>query len=253
MTSGNDERAILRLLRRLGAGQAVAVDGHESAGAGDAAKAGVARGLCQLREGRLALTPEGKALLRRSLSGGEGFAAQHQERRRMTTDAGPAMVNDRESPLAWLRSRRGPDGKPLIDPAQFTAGERLRSDFTRGQIGPRITANWGAAVANGRRTGGAGGMADLTDAALAARIRVDRALAAVGPDFAGMLLDFCCFLKGIEEIERERQWPARSAKLVLRLGLSALARHYGIENQAAGPDSGRLRHWGADDYRPEIG
>jgi hypothetical protein len=116
---------------------------------------------------------------------------------------------------------------------------------------PRVTANWTASVAAGRRDG-AGGMAELTEAAIGARRRVEMALAAVGPEFAGILVDFCCFLKGLEEIERERTWPARSAKLVLRLGLSALARHYGLATSARGEGRGRIVHWGAEDYRPSL-
>jgi hypothetical protein len=141
----------------------------------------------------------------------------------------------------------------MVDPAEFAAGERLRSDYSRGQIMPWVTANWSAAVAAGRRDGGAGGMAELTTSAIAARQRVDRALIAVGPDFAGVLVDFCCFLKGIEEIERDRQWPVRSAKLVIRLALAALARHYGLASEARGnARATRLRHWGGEGYRPTI-
>jgi hypothetical protein len=93
----------------------------------------------------------------------------------------------------------------------------------------------------------------MTDAIVAARQRVDQALGAAGPDFAGILLDFCCFLKGIEEIERERSWPARSAKLVLRLALASLARHYALVETARGSAaSGRITHWGAENYRPAI-
>lgn len=163
------------------------------------------------------------------------------------------LVNADESPLSWLRRRTGADGRPMIDAASFAAGERLRSDYTRGQMMPRVTANWDAAVAAGRRDGGGSGIADLTDAALGARRRVERALHAVGPELGGLLVDFCCFLKGLEAIERERRWPARSAKVALTMGLSALARHYGLAAGASGRSHAHaILHWGADDYRPTI-
>ena len=162
-------------------------------------------------------------------------------------------LNEDESPLSRFRRIKGRDGRPLIGAAEFAAGERLRAEFTRGQMMPRVTANWSPSVTLRRRGDGGGGMAEMTDAIVAARQRVNRALEAVGPDFSGLLLDFCCFLKGIEEIERERSWPSRSAKLVLRLALASLARHYGLVETARGSNAGgRITHWGAEDYRPAI-
>ncbi len=189
---------------------------------------------------RYRLSEAGRAMVRRMLVGGDAHAAQHQTRaRRQIESDGVRMsvtVDLGESPLAWLRARKGRDGAPLIDDAAFAAGEKLRSDFTRGQMMPGISANWSAAGGAGRGGGHAGGIAEITDAALSARLRVERALDALGPELSGVVIDFCCFLKGIDQIEGERAWPKRSAKLVLRLGLAALARHYGLGNEARGPD-----------------
>ena len=66
-----------------------------------------------------------------------------------------------------------------------------------------------------------------------------------------MLIDVCCHLKGLEEAERAAGWPQRSAKIVLQLALTSLARHYGLETAPhAGGKSGVVRHWGSGDYRP---
>lgn len=186
----------------------------------------------------------------RHAPGVDPFLAQHAPLTLRETLAphgrGTVLVNDAESPLAWLARRKGRDGQALIAPAEFLAGERLRADFTRAQLTPRVTANWTASVASGRRTDGRG-VADFSDAVLAAKERVRHALDAVGPEFAGLLLDVCCFLKGLDLVETERQWPARSAKVVLQLGLARLARHYGLDDSAQGRGRQRVRTWLADD------
>ena len=156
-------------------------------------------------------------------------------------------VNLAESPLGQLARRKDKDGHPFLSRAEIDAGERLRVDFKRGAMIPPLGANREANVATRRRRG-AGGNAELTEAALAARRRVDQALAAVGPELAGLLVDVCCFLKGLETVERERVWPTRSAKILLKTALGMLARHY---QPPRGKAKAHTWHWGADGYRPE--
>lgn len=185
--------------------------------------------------------------------GATRFQDQHRELHDATvcmgSDSQTVRINAAESPIGQLMRRRGKDGTPFLSAAEAEAGERLRADFTRGQLMPRLGANWVASVASGRR---AGGVAELTDAALAARMRVERAVLAVGPELSGILIDVCCFLKGMETIEMERGWPARSAKLMLKAALGVLSRHYDPAGPAASGSRRRVLHWGADDYRPSL-
>lgn len=262
------DRQKMRILRFLSAGGAtlsavadndkVLLDGGDR---GTIAVAGTILGelardrLVETDRDQIVLTAEGRAARKRQDSDKDPFLAQHRtvELRQFQTEAGRELlsVNLEESPLRAIASRRGRDGKPFLSGSEVAAGERLREDYTRGQMMPRLGANWQAAVSSGRRDGGRGGIADITDAALAARMRVERAVEAVGPELAGVLIDICCYLKGLEIVEHERGWPVRSAKVVLKAGLGALARHYEpVEKRRK--TGGEILHWGADGYRPDL-
>lgn len=175
------------------------------------------------------------------------FLAQHLDivRRQAETPFGRAEVtiDDAESPLAWLARRKGRDGRPMIESTQLQAGEKLRTQFTCANMTPRTTSSWSAPIAQDRRGRDAGAAACVADVIVAARQQVRRALAAAGPEFAGLLVDVCCFLKGLEDVERERGWPPRSAKVVLQLALDRLARHYGLAAEARGRAQGQVRTW----------
>jgi hypothetical protein len=179
----------------------------------------------------------------------DSFRAQHLDlaTRKIMTETGAisVLVNDSESPLAWLARRKGRDGRTMISPNQFIAGEKLRADFTRGHLSPRVTSDWSAPTTGRSRTFG-GGAGEMTDLVIASRQRVRLAMEACGPEFSGLLMDVCCFLRGLEEVEHERGWPLRSAKIVLQLALDRLARHYGLREEARGNANARVRTWFAD-------
>jgi hypothetical protein len=55
---------------------------------------------------------------------------------------------------------------------------------------------------------------------------VAEALRDLGPGLGDVALRVCCFLEGIETTERRLGWAARSGKIVLRIALQRLKRHY---------------------------
>lgn len=158
------------------------------------------------------------------------FLAQHQlwgERPVEQEDGSirKMRVNLAESPLAALARRKGPDGKPFLTMDLVQAAEKLREDFERAQMGPRVAQNWDKFLTGGDRGAGFsdGGIAE---GPRAARERVTRALDALGPGLADVVLRVCCFLEGLESAEKRLGWSARSGKIVLKIGLQRLLTHY---------------------------
>ena len=165
-------------------------------------------------------------------------------------------INLDESPLSWLARRKDKDGRPMLSEHEIAAGERLRADFWFAKMTPNVTANWSQLLSevSGRRGApdhGAGAASHV----IAARERVRLALKAAGPDLAGMLIDVCCHLNGLEMAEKSGGWPSRSGKVVLQIALRLLARHYGFVGADGGAHSSGAgpTHWGADGYRPKAG
>jgi hypothetical protein len=186
------------------------------------------------------LSSAGEGWYLRHQAASEPYAAQHQARvtKLIETETGTRRVlfNEGESPLGWLKRRR------LIAPAHFEAGERLRRDFTLAQLTPRLGVDLSVPIVLGQR--GAKSDSNLSDTVLDAERRFGRAMAAVGPGLSDILFDVCCHLSRLEEIENAKDWPRRSAKVVLDIALERLARHYGMV--VTGRPHARMRAWAAE-------
>lgn len=194
-------------------------------------------------EGRISryrITTAGRHALKRFLAEDEAqnlglsedaapFIAQHGTHESKAIPEGKGKrrrvrYNATESPLQSLARRRDKTGQPFLSPDLVAAGERLREDFELAQMGPRISQNWerflsGNISSDFANTGECGGSA-------AARNRVSGALSDLGPGLGDVVLRCCCFLEGMEAAERRMGWSARSGKIVLRIALFRLKRHY---------------------------
>jgi hypothetical protein len=150
-----------------------------------------------------------RVLVERSVKGDDG-----KGRRSVTVNLG-------ESPLAWLLARGH------VSRRQFDAGERLRGDWERAQLAPRITMGWDAAPMSGSRSGPGAG-AELSGRQVDARCRFDTAIEAAGPGLADILWRVVCAGEGMREAEGALGWPSRAGKLVLALALDRVAGFYRI-------------------------
>ncbi len=200
---------------------------------------------------RYGLSQAGRSALKRLLAEKEAekqgfaeapavFAEQHRDwgtREIRQGDAKPAKrirYNVIESPLSLIGRRKNREGKPFLDDTLMAAGERLREDFEMAQMGPRVAQNWDRFLTGGDR--GAFGGSSGGGGPQAARDRVARALTDLGPGLGDVVLRICCFLEGMEQAEKRMGWSARSGKIVLKIALQRLARHY----QEIGSGSGLI-------------
>lgn len=127
-------------------------------------------------------------------------------------------VNVAESPLSWLHAHGH------LDDRLFDAGERLRADYERAQLGANVTMRWDLVRVKG--TGDLG--LTQTERQMAARSRFAGALREAGRGLEDVLWRVVCAGETLPVAEKALAWPARSGKLVLKLALDRVADFYRI-------------------------
>lgn len=186
------------------------------------------------RINRYFITNTGRAALRRLTADGENRAQGFGEKRGTfdhndrdwdftpsSGDTSRSRYHATESPLVALARRRDKDGTAFLDRDLVVAGERLREDFELSSVTMRSVKTWDAVMA----------LPDVATGGKAppqnnAQQRVKAAMVDLGPGLGDVILRCCCLLEGLEVTEKSLGWSARSGKIVLRIALQRLQRHY---------------------------
>lgn len=181
-----------------------------------------------LEDGAFVLSEAGRArVVREGAAPGEAFVAQHHAvvvrdvidengafRKARGLDAEPAMRK--------LAALKGPKGESWLSQTELSAAGKLRADWAVGELGLVRGSDWLAAPMGTTR-----GPANAQEAAMArrcdARRRLADALAKLATPLRRVVERVCLYEEGLEALERSEGWPARSAKLALKLGLAQLA------------------------------
>lgn len=152
------------------------------------------------------------------------FVSQSEERAAL--DRGErARFSSVESPLSMLGRRRDKTGKPFLEAPLVQAGERFREDFELSQLGRRLAQRWDQFQMTEDRLAFMA-QDELDGGCKLARERVMSAIDDLGPGLSDIIIRCCCFLEGLETAEKRMGWSARSGKVVLRIALQRLSRHY---------------------------
>lgn len=115
-----------------------------------------------------------------------------------------------------------------------TVANRVAALIEKSQLRQSVTQNLSVLRRPGKSLGG--GAVDLSDMAIDCRKHLDQLVQQLPRDCAGVVVDVCGFDKGLQQVEFERKWPRRSAKLILRMGLDHAAEYWKIGAVAKGPD-----------------
>ncbi len=130
-----------------------------------------------------------------------------------------------ESPVTVLARRRDKAGLPFLDSALVQAAERMREDYVMAQL-EAVVVKDAAELIRLLETRSVPGPNVAPPGTAAARMRVLKLLRDLGDGLGDIALRCCCRLEGVESAENALGWSARSGKIVLRIALQRMSRHY---------------------------
>lgn len=198
------------------------------------------------QSGRLArytITAAGRTEINRRMAEAESRRAAHVGDEDADASDGPAELlapqgargagarrsPGTDAPLQVLARRHRADGEAWLPPELIGAALRFRESWEIARIGGGMTRDWEALLC-GRVANAAGGAGRHPSGTPTRRLEAEESLAAairaLGPDLAETVLLGVCEEHGMEDIEKRLTFPARSGKIVLRIALRMLARHY---------------------------
>lgn len=130
-----------------------------------------------------------------------------------------------ETPIQILARKYDKNGFRYLNNRQIAASERLREDYEVAQISAQITQDWHEQIAQYAQEFRDG---ETPSTQQLARQHWAMAMSDLGPGLADISYLVCCLQEGLESAEKLLGWPARSGKIVLRIGLMRLAEFYDI-------------------------
>lgn len=139
--------------------------------------------------------------------------------------AGSRRADLTPTALAWLATRRDRHGRPWLTPVERAAGERLALDAEIALSGAALTLRWDGLPSSGS---GGGARREPGDRAHAAGRRLEAALRAAGPTLRPILETVCVRGTALQAAETGLGLRRRTGRPLLKAGLQALARHYGM-------------------------
>lgn len=156
------------------------------------------------------------------IGGAELFGGGRTGRR---AAARPRRPVGAESPLHVLARRKRAGGDPYLTTELIAAGLRFRESYEIARMDGWITRDWDRLIA-GRLTGTGRAAPAAPTRRLEAETSLAGAIRALGPDLAETVIMSVCQDQGMEAVEAKLDFPARSGKIVLRIALRTLVRHY---------------------------
>jgi len=166
----------------------------------------------------------------RRLKAGDNMADQHRDisNREIYDQAGrlhPVRINRSLSAMDRLYRRRDKAGQTLLTDAEYEAGKRFARDYALAGYETLTTQNYMSAGAD--KTAYFGHKEDEIHGRMDARKRLERANNAIGKGLDKAIIAVCCLDRSLDQVERAENWAISSGLTVLKLGLGALADHYG--------------------------